>query len=61
MEIPKLNITPGRYTEIKFYDNEILKLIKALKYYQGDFPQNSWTRSMINFLESQEFTEVSIK
>ena len=60
MKIPKFKVVPGRYTKIKFYDNEINSLLKALRYYQGDHPRNSWTRDMISFLEKQEFAEEEI-
>jgi hypothetical protein len=60
MEIPRFEILPGRYTEIKFYDNEVILLIKALRYYQGDYPTNSWTRNLIARLEKEEFLQEKI-
>jgi len=61
MKIPEFKVVPGRYTEIKFYDNEVKCLLKALRYYQGDYPQNSWTRDLIRYLEHQEFVNVEIE
>ena len=60
MKIPQFKVVPGKYTTIKFYDDEILSLIKALRYYQGDHPKNSWTKDMIAYLEKLEFTEVEL-
>jgi len=60
MKIPQFSIAPGKYTEVKFYDNEILNIIKALKHFQADYPKNSWTRTMIAFLENQKYTEVTV-
>ena len=60
MKIPQFKVVPGRYTQIKFYDNEVRNLIKALQYYQGDFPQNSWSRDIIKYLEQQEFVNVKL-